>query len=152
MQDARANNNNEFLARFLRDTISDSIAWISNWERDQASDEGGMSREERMSFERWVRFNLTTRLIPDVLAAACGVFDYSGDVLNEGMPSLVREALTPVPTDVEFIRDMMARLPDDERTRRLSEVVGQGDDLAEIAAAAFGYSLYYTMDVEDPEN
>ena len=72
------------LARFLRESIDhfmgrlDIKEWASN------------THEDRVHYEQWVRFCLVTSLVPDVLAAACAVFEYDAEVLHYRMPGSAR--------------------------------------------------------------
>ena len=135
------------LARFLRESVDRFMGRLEIEER--TSD----AHEDRVHFEEWVRFCLVTSLVPDVLAAACGAFDFDAEVLNEKMPALLERALTPVPMDAAFIGGAMSRLPDHQRMKIVAVNLhgGRGDPtLADEARSSFDAALYQTLDIPEP--
>ena len=61
---------NDRLSNFLRESVNDFMGLLDIEERTSAG------HEDRVHYEEWVRFCVVTSLVPNVLAAACGVFDY----------------------------------------------------------------------------
>ena len=147
MPDQEQFPDNDRLASFLRESIDNFMARLDIPERTSTA------QDDRVHYEEWVRFSLATSLVPDVLAAACAVFDFDGDVLNDRMPALLERALTPIPADAIFIRDVMARLPDHRRMRVVAENLhlGRGDWTWEHEVRhALDTALCQTLDIPDP--
>ena len=108
---------------------------------------------DRMHYKEWVRFCLATSLVPDILAAACAVFDFDDDVINERMPALLERALTAVPTNTAFISDAMSGLPDHRRMRIVVENLhgGRGEwTWAREVQHAFDDALCQTLAIAEP--
>ena len=147
MPDQDQFSDNDRLASFLRESIDRFMNRPDIPER--TSDAHG----DRVHYEEWLRFCLATSLVPDVLAAACGVFDFDGEVLNDRMPALLERALTPIPMDALFISDAMARLPDHRRMRVVAGNLrlGRGDWTWEHEVRdSFNAALCQTLDIPDP--
>ena len=111
------------------------------------------THEGQKQYEEWVRFCLVTSLVPDILAAACAVFEYDAEVLNHKIPALLKRALTSLPMDVSFIGDVMSLLPDQSRMRDVSVNLHGGIGnftLADEAIDSFDAALYQTLDIADP--
>ncbi len=139
-------NDEDRLSGFLRKSVNRFMGNLDIMERASDTHEGGVHDEE------WVRFCLVTSLVPDILAAACGVFDYDAEVLNDKIPALLKRALTPLPMDVSFIGDAMSALPDQRRIRIVSVNLhgGLGNfTLADEAIESFDAALYETLDIAD---
>ena len=138
---------NDRLAGFLRESINTFIGRLNIPER--TSD----AHLDRMHYEEWVRFCLATSLVPDILAAACAVFDFDADVINERMPALLEQGLTAVPTNAAFISDAMAGLPDHRRMQIVVENLrgGRGDWTWEHEVrCALDDALCQTLDIPEP--
>ena len=106
-----------------------------------------------MHYEEWVRFCLVTSLVPDVLAAACAVFEYDAEVLNYRMPALLERTLTPLPMDTVFIGEVMSVLPDHRRMRIAAANLHRGlgnRTLADEARESFDAALYQTLNIDAP--
>jgi hypothetical protein len=147
MQSQERFPDNDRLARFLRESVDRFMERLDI--RERTSD----THEDRVHYEEGVRFCLVTSLVPDVLAAACGVFDFDAEVINHRIPALLERALTPIPMDAAFISDAMARLPDHRRMRVVAENLrlGRGAwSLADEARDSFSAALYQTLDIEAP--
>ena len=145
MQDAQGVRDNEYLAMFLRANVGDCIRMITNYER------GEPGHEDQVNFEQWVRFWLTCQLIPDILALACGISDFDGDAINQGIPDLLRNALPTVPLDAEFVAEVMERLPDQGPMEFLAEnLLSQGDSTS-LALGKFNDALHWTMEINHPD-
>ena len=147
MPDREFPDDQDRLSRFLRESVNRFMASLDINERTSDTHEG------RVQYEEWVRFCLVTSLLPDTLAAACGVFDYEADVLNHKIPALLKRALNPLPMDVSFIGDVMSALPDRSRMRNVSVNLhgGLGNcTLADEAIETFDAALYQTLDIVDP--
>ena len=71
---------NDRLSRFLRESINRFMARLDIQER--TSD----AHDDQVHYEEWVRFCLVTTLVPDVLAAACAVFDLTPKSSTRGSP------------------------------------------------------------------
>ena len=137
----------ERLSRFLRKSVNDFMGQLDIEERALDTHEG------RQQYDKWIRFCLVTSLVPDILAAACAVFEYDAEVLNDKIPDLLKRALTPLPMDVSFIGDVMSALPDQRRIRNVSMILhgGMGTfTLADEAVDSFNAALYQTLDIDDP--
>ena len=135
------------LSGFLRKSVNHFMGQLDIKERTSDTHEG------RVHYEEWVRFCLVTSLVPDILAAACAVFEYDAEVLNDKIPDLLKRALTPLPMDVSFIGDVMSALPDQRRIRNISMILhgGMGTfTLADEAVDSFNAALYQTLDIDDP--
>ena len=140
-------NDQDRLCGFLRKSVNHFMGQLDINERTSDTHEG------RVQYEEWVRFCLVTSLVPDILAAACGVFDYDAEVLNDKIPALLKRALTPLPMDVSFIGDVMSALPDQRRIGIVSvNLHGRLGDftLADEAIESFEAALYQTLDIADP--
>ena len=98
-----------------------------------------------------MRFWLTCQLIPDVLALVCGMFDFDRNIINQGLPDLIKNALPAMPLDAEFIAEVMRQLPDQELMTRLAENVYAGEDFPSVAIGRFRDSLNWTMEIEQPD-
>ena len=147
MPDQDQFSNNDRLAGFLRESINAFMARLDIPERTSTA------HEDRVHYEEWVRCCLATSLVPDILAAACGVIDFDAEVLNERMPTLLERALTPLPVDAAFVSGAMSRLPDHERMRVVAGNLhlGRGDwTWAHEARHAFDNALCQTLDIPDP--
>jgi hypothetical protein len=147
MQSQERFPDNDRLARFLRESVDRFMERLDI--RERTSD----THEDRVHYEEGVRFCLVTSLVPDVLAAACGVFDFDAEVINHRIPALLERALTPIPMDASFISDVMSRLPDHRRMKIVGENLhlGRGDHtLADEAHGSFDAALYQTLEIEDP--
>ena len=135
------------LSRFLRESVNRFMSRLDT--RERTSD----THEDRVHYEEWVRFCLVTSLVPDVLAAACGVFEYDAEILNDRMPALLERALTPIPMDAVFVSGAMSGLPDHRRMRialaNLNRARGDRT-LADEARDSFNSALYETLDIVDP--
>ena len=142
MQNAQETRENEYLARFLRDSVADCIRMIASDEQAERD------REEQVNFEQLVRFWLTCQLIPDILAVACGIFDFDGNVINQEMPDLIKNALPTVPLNAEFIAEVMRHVPDQERMSRLAVNLHSGDDLISLALGQLNDSLHRTLQID----
>ena len=140
-------NDQDRLSGFLRKSVNHFMGQLDIKERTSDTHEG------RVQYEELVRFCLVTSLVPDILAAACAVFDYDAEVLNDKIPALVKRALISIPMDVSFIADVMSELPDQSRMRDVS-VNLHGDlgncTIAEEAIESFDAALYETLDIADP--
>ena len=135
------------LATFLRESINRFMARLDIPERTSAA------HEDRVHYEEWVRFCLVTSLVPDVLAAACAVFDFDAEVLNERIPALLERALTPIPVDAAFMNDAMSRLPDHNRMRVVANNLHLGRGAwtwTHEVRHAFSAALCETLDIPDP--
>ena len=135
------------LSEFLRKAIDRFMCQLDIQERTSSE------HEDRVHYEGWVRFCVTTSLLPDVLAAACGTFTFDAEVLNERMPVLLERVLTPLPMDAGFIGEAMSGLPDHERMQVVDENLHleRGDrTLAEAARDSFDTALYETLGIQDP--
>ena len=135
------------LARFLRESVDRFMARLDIRERTSTA------HEDRVHYEEWIRFCLVASLVPDVLAAACGAFDFDAEVLNDRIPALLERALTPLPMDSAFVGDMMARLPDHRRMKIVAANLhlGRGGwTLAHEAQHSFSTALCETLDIPDP--
>ena len=135
------------LATFLRESIDRFMGGLDIKER--TSD----THEERVHYEEWVRFCLVTALVPDVLAAACGTFDFDAEVINDRMPALLERALTPIPVNAAFIDDAMSRLPDHQRMRVVAANLHMGRGgwtWAHEVQHSFSAALCQTLDITDP--
>ena len=140
-------NDQDRLSGFLRKSVNRFMGQLDINERTSDTHEG------RVQYEEWVRFCLVTSLVPDILAAACAVFDYDAEVLNDKIPAMLKRALTPLPMDVSFIGDVMSALPDQRRIRIVSVNLHGGLDnftLADEAIESFDAALYETLDIADP--
>ena len=138
---------NDRLTSFLRESINRFMARLDIQERTSAA------HEDQVHYEEWVRFCLVTSLVPDILAAACAVFDFDAEVLNDRMPALLEGALTPIPVDAAFIGDVMARLPDHRRMQVVAENLhlGRGEWTWEHEVKhSFDTALCETLDIPDP--
>ena len=138
---------NDRLSRFLRESISRFMARLDIQER--TSD----AHDDQVHYEEWVRFCLVTALVPDVLAAACAVFDFDAEVLNERIPALLERALTPIPVDAAFINDAMSRLPDHRRMKVVAANLHMGRGgwtWAHEVQHSFSNALCQTLDIPDP--
>ena len=147
MPDQEFPNDQDRLSRFLRESVNSFMGSLDIRERTSDTHEG------RVDYEEWVRFCLVASLVPDILAAACAVFDYDAEVLNDKIPALLKRALTPLPMDVSFIGDVMSALPDRSRMRIVSVNLhgGLGNfTLADEAIESFDAALYETLDIADP--
>ena len=135
------------LSGFLRKSVNHFMGQLDIKERTSDTHEG------RVHYEEWVRFCLVTSLVPDILAAACAVFEYDAEVLNDKIPALLKRALTPLPMDVSFIGDVMSALPGQRQIRNVSMIL-HGDmgtfTLADEAVDSFNAALYQTLDIDDP--
>ena len=135
------------LSGFLRKSVNHFMGQLDIKERTSDTHEG------RVHYEEWVRFCLVTSLVPDILAAACAVFEYDAEVLNDKIPALLKRALTPLPMDVSFIGDVMSALPGQRQIRHVSMIL-HGDmgtfTLADEAVDSFNAALYQTLDIDDP--
>ena len=132
---------NDRLSNFLRESVNAFMGLLDIEERTSAG------HEDRVRYEEWVRFCVVTSLVPNVLAAACGVFDYDPEVLNNRMPTLIERALTTIPVDA------MSRLPDHEWITAIGDHLfgGQRDrTLADEARDSFNGALYQTLDIVEP--
>ena len=135
------------LSGFLRKSVNHFMGQLDIKESTSDTHEG------RVHYEEWVRFCLVTSLVPDILAAACAVYGYDAEVLNDKIPALLKCALTPLPMDVSFIGDVMSALPDQGRIRNVSMILhgGMGTfTLADEAVDSFDAALYRTLDIADP--
>ena len=135
------------LSGFLRERVNRFMGQLDIKERTSDTHEG------RVQYEEWVRFCLVTSLVPDILAAACAVFDYEADVLNHKIPALLKRALTPLPMDIQFIGNVMSALPDQSRMRDVSLNLHGGlghFTLANEAIESFDAALCETLDIADP--
>ena len=147
MPDRELPDDQDHLSGFLRKSVNRFMGSLDI--RDKTSD----MHEGREQYEEWVRFCLVTSLVPDILAAACGVFDYDADVLNHKIPALLKRALSPLPMDIQFIGNVMSALPDQSWMRDVSLNLhgGLGNcTLAEEAIESFDAALYQTLDIADP--
>ena len=138
---------NDRLSNFLRESVNDFMGFLDIEERTSAG------HEDRVHYEEWVRFCVVTSLVPNVLAAACGVFDYDPEVLNNRMPALIDRSLTTIPVDATFIGDVMSRLPGHERMKAIGDNLfgGRRDrTLADEARDSFNGALYQTLDIVEP--
>ena len=138
---------NDRLSNFLRESVNDFMGLLDIEERTSAG------HEDRVHYEEWVRFCVVTWLVPNVLAAACGVFDYDPEVLNNRMPALIERALTTIPVDARFISDVMSRLPGHERMKAIDDNLFGGQrhrTLADEARDSFNGALYQTLDIVEP--
>ena len=147
MPDREFPDDQDRLSRFLRESVNRFMSSLEIRERTSDTHEG------RVHYEEWVRFCLVTSLVPDILAAACGVFDYEAEVLNHKIPALLKRALTPLPMDIQFIGNAMSAFPDQSRMRDVSLNLhgGRGNfTLAEEAIESFDAALYATLDIADP--
>ena len=147
MPDQEFPNDQDRLSRFLRESVNSFMGSLDIRERTSDTHEG------RVHYEEWVRFCLVTSLVPDILAAACAVFDYDAEVLNDKIPALLKRALTPLPMDVSFIGDAMSALPDQSRMRIVSVNLhgGLGNfTLADEAIESFDAALYEALNIADP--
>ena len=147
MPDREFPNDQDRLSGFLRKSVNRFMGSLDIRERTSATYEG------RVHYEEWVRFCLVTSLVPDILAAACAVFDYDAEVLNDRIPALLKRALTPLPMDVSFIGDVMSALADQSRMGIISVNLhgGLGNfTLADEAIESFDAALYETLDIADP--
>ena len=135
------------LSGFLRKRVNRFMGSLDIKERTLDTHEG------QKQYEEWVRFCLVTSLVPDILAAACAVFEYDAEVLNHKIPALLKRALTPLPMDIQFIGNVMSALPDQSRMRHVSLNLhgGLGNfTLADEAIDSFDAALYQTLDIADP--
>ena len=147
MPDRECPNDQDRLSGFLRKSVNHFMGQLDIKEKTPDT------HEARVRYEELVRFCLVTSLVPDILAAACAVFDYDAEVLNDKIPALLKRALTPLPMDVSFIADVMAALPDQSRMRDvfLNLHGGMGNfTLADEAIETFDAALYQTLDIDDP--
>ena len=144
MQDIDRPREDGYLSDFLKRSVADCITMISGYER------GTPSHEEQVTFEQWVRFWLVCQFVPDVLAAACGVYDFDGDVVNRRMPDVVENVPSAVPINAGFIAEVMRQLPDQERMGGFLEGVYAGDDASAVAVARFRDGLTWTMETNEP--
>ena len=147
MPDREFPDDQDRLSGFLRKSVNHFMGQLDIKEMTSDTHEG------RVHYEEWVRFCLVTSLVPDILAAACGVFDYEADVLNHKIPALLKRALTPLPMDIQFIGNVMSALPDQSRMRDVSLNLhgGMGNfTLADEAIESFDAALYETLDIADP--
>ena len=134
------------LSGFLRKSVNHFMGQLDIKERTSDTHEG------RVHYEEWVRFCLVTSLVPDILAAACAVYGYDAEVLNDKIPALLKRALTPLPMDVSFIGDVMSALPDQRRMRIVSANLHRGLEngtLADEARDSFDAALYQTLGIDD---
>ena len=141
------NRDRDRLATFLRESVDSFMARLDIKER------ASNTHEDRVHYEEWVRFCLVTLLVPDVLAAACAVFEYDAEVLNYKMPALLERTLTPLPMDTAFIGDVMSVLPDHRRMRIVAANLHRGlgtRTLADEARESFDAALYQTLEIDDP--
>ena len=146
MPDQEQFPDNDRLATFLRESIDRFMGRLDIKER--TSD----THEDRVHYEEWLRFCLVTSLVPDVLAAACAVFEHDAEVLNNRMPALLERALTPLPMDAPFIGDVMSELPDHRRMRVVAENLHRGrwrPTLADEARESFDAAHYQILDIND---
>ena len=135
------------LSGFLRKRVNRFMGSLDIRERTSDTHEG------QKQYEEWVRVCLVTSLVPDILAAACGVFDYDAEVLSHKIPALLKRALTSLPIDIQFIGNVMSALPDQSRMRDVSLNLhgGLGNfTLADEAIESFDAALYATLDLADP--
>ena len=143
MQNVPGPEEDGYLSEFLRRSIADCISMIAGYER------GAHTHEEQVNFEHWVRFWLVCQLMPDVLAAACGIYDFDGNVINRRMPDLVKNVPSSVPINAEFMAEAMRQLPDNERIRSILQGVYAGDDASSVAGERFRDSLNWTMEINE---
>ena len=146
MPDHEFPDDQDRLATFLRESINRFMARLDIQER--TSD----AHDDRVHYEEWIRFCLVTSLLPDVLAAACAVYDFDAEVLNKKMPALLERALTHIPVDAAFINDAMSRLPDHRRMRVVAANLHRGRwaaTLADEARDSFDAALFQTLDIDD---
>ena len=146
MQNAHGTGDDGYLARFLRDSVADCVKMIASDEQAERD------REEQVNFEQLVRFWLTCQLIPDILAVACGIFDFDGNVINQEMPDLIKNALPTVPLNAEFIAEVMRQVLDQEKMNRLAANLHSGDDLISLALGQLNDSLHRTMEIDQPDD
>ena len=147
MSDPDQFQGNDRLSNFLRESVNDFMGLLDIEERTSAI------HQDRVHYEEWVRFCVLTSLVPNVLAAACGVFDYDPEVLNNRMPALIERALTTIPVDATFISDVMSRLPDHERMKAIGDNPFRGRPsrtLADEARDSLNGALYQTLDIVEP--
>ena len=144
MRDIDRPREDGYLSDFLKRSVADCISMIGGYER------GTPSHEEQVNFEQWVRFWLVCQFVPDVLAAACGVYDFDGDVVNRRMPDVVENVPSAVPINAGFIAEVMRQLPDQERMGGILEGVYAGDDASAVAVARFRDGLNWTMETNEP--
>ena len=147
MPNRKFQDDQDRLSGFLRKSVNHFMGQLDIKERTSDTHEG------RVHYEEWVRFCLVTSLVPDILAAACAVFEYDAEVLNDKIPALLKRALTPLPMDVSFIGDVMSALPGQRQIRNVSMIL-HGDmgtfTLADEAVDSFNAALYQTLDIDDP--
>ena len=91
MPDRELPNDEDRLSRFLRRSVSCFMGSLDIKERTSDTHEG------RKQYEEWVRFCLVTSLVPDILAAACAVFDYDAKVLNHKIPASAQTCFDSTP-------------------------------------------------------
>ena len=147
MPDREFPDEQDRLSRFLRESVNRFMASLDIRERTLDTHEG------QKQYEEWVRFCLVTSLVPDILAAACAVFEYDAEVLNHKIPALLKRALTPLPMDIQFIGNVMSALPDQSRMRDVSLNLHGGPGnftLADEAIESFDAALYATLGIADP--
>ena len=147
MRDRELSDDQDRLSGFLRKRVSCFMGNLDIKERTSNTHEG------RKQYEEWIRFCLVTSLIPDILAAACAVFEYDAEVLNDKIPALLKRALISLPVEVSFIGDVMSALPDQSRMRDVSVNLHGGIGnftLADEAIDSFNAALYQTLDIADP--
>ena len=143
MQNVPRPEEDGYLSEFLRRSITDCISMIAGYER------GAYTHEEQVNFEHWVRFWLVCQFMPDVLAAACGIYDFDGDVINRRMPDFVENVPSAVPINAEFIAEIMRQLPDHERIGAILRGVYAGEGAASVAGGRFRDSLNWTMEINE---
>lgn len=143
MRHARRLEEDGYLSEFVRRSISDCVSVIAGYER------GAPTHEEQVNFEQWIRFWLVCQFLPDVLAAACGVYDFDGDVINLRMPGIVENVPLAVPINADFIAEVMRQLPDQERMAAIFEGVYAGADASAVAGGRFRDSLNWTMETNE---
>ena len=132
-------------ADFLRERIDHFMEVLNIEERTSAA------HADMVHYEEWVRY-LAAELVADAIAVACGVSSYDPDVLNHRIPDLLDRALAVIPVDVDFIGEVMPRLPDHERMKMVSWS-GMPDDrnLADHAKESFTGALHITLGMEETE-
>ena len=131
------------LSDFLRESIDGFMELLDIEERVSPD------HEEQVHYEEWVRYLLTTNFLPDVLATMCGLADYDADLLNKGVPDLLKQSLWALPQESAFIAAMMARLPDHPRMALRDNRDQRIVSLADEARLTFDAALYITLGIGD---
>ena len=100
------------------------------------------THQGKVDYEEWLRYCVTTSLVPDLMAIACGIENLAqGETVTE-TESIIKESADTTILEREFVEKMMTRVPDSERMQRIAE---HAESMGEKAAATFKLCLWQTL-------